>query len=140
MRRYACCLGILPSTYHVQEGYELEHVPHALLSLSGDFASDVRKGCEIVQSWLASVNACKRERVSAAHLKIALQCGGSYDSFSLPEAIGLSACIGTPSAALVGTLLLLQCRKLPYRMVCTRQFSAIGYVNPFSLINMASLT
>ena len=60
-----------------KEGYDLSHVSHALLSLSGDFSMDVNKGSATVRSWLDSVSSCKREAVSAAHLKIALQCGGS---------------------------------------------------------------
>lgn len=72
--------------------YALDAVPHAFLSLNADLETNLSKGEQIIQAWLEPANSAKRERVSASHLKLALQCGGS-DAFS-----GIS---GNPLAAWV---------------------------------------
>ncbi|MCB0189413.1 MAG: UxaA family hydrolase, partial [Caldilineaceae bacterium] len=79
--------GIEPVTnamveqYMIENGYELGHVRHRFLSLSGGFQENLAKGEAIVREWLPQVNQTARTAESIAHLKIALQCGGS-DAFS----------------------------------------------------------
>lgn len=79
--------GIEPITnailrdYMVAQGYALDAVPHQWLSLRGGFQENLAKGEAIVREWLPMVNATPRTAESLAHLKIALQCGGS-DAFS----------------------------------------------------------
>lgn len=68
-------------TYMVDNGYALDAVVHAFLSLTGGFQENLAKGETIVQGWLPTVNKIERTAESVAHLKIALQCGGS-DAFS----------------------------------------------------------
>lgn len=81
--------------YLLRHSYPLEAVTHAFLSLAaqpGDFKSQLDTGETVVRNWLEPANTCKREHVSIANLKLALQCGGS-DAFS-----GIS---GNPLAAWV---------------------------------------
>lgn len=78
--------------YMEANGYPLSDVLCHFLSLRGSFAEDLEQGERMVRSWLEAVNATARSEESAAHLKIALQCGGS-DAFS-----GIS---GNPLAAWV---------------------------------------
>lgn len=79
--------GIEPITnamllaYMHEHNYPLDDVPHAFLSLSGGFQENLSKGEALVREWLPVVNAMTRSEESIAHLKIALQCGGS-DAFS----------------------------------------------------------
>ena len=79
--------GIEPITnamlreYMEAHHYPLQDVPHEFLSLTGGFQANLAKGEAIVQNWLAQVNRTGRTEESLAHLKIALQCGGS-DAFS----------------------------------------------------------
>ena len=61
--------------------YPLDDVPHAFLSLSGGFQENLIQGETLVREWLPLVNATARTAESIAHLRIALQCGGS-DAFS----------------------------------------------------------
>lgn len=67
--------------YMADNGYPLSDVLFHFLSLKGGFAGNLEQGETIVKSWLEPVNAISRSQESAAHLKIALQCGGS-DAFS----------------------------------------------------------
>ena len=79
--------GLEPVTNQMVErylhdhGYPLDDVLHRFLSLSGGFQENLSKGATIVRDWLPMVNAAERTAESIAHLKIALQCGGS-DAFS----------------------------------------------------------
>jgi altronate dehydratase len=79
--------GIEPVTnamvqqYMVDNGYELDAVHHQFLSLTGGFQENLARGEAIVREWLPEVNQTARTAESVAHLKIALQCGGS-DAFS----------------------------------------------------------
>jgi altronate dehydratase len=61
--------------------FPLESVTHKFLSLQQNFTESLAEREAIVQRWLEPVNKQKRETVSASHLKLALQCGGS-DAFS----------------------------------------------------------
>jgi altronate dehydratase len=61
--------------------YPLDEVRHEFVSLSGDFSADLAVGETVLRQWLEPVNRDKRTTQSMAHLKIALQCGGS-DAFS----------------------------------------------------------
>ena len=63
------------------EGYPLREVVHEFLTLKGGFQENLDMGEAIVKGWLDTVNRTSRTDESAAHLKIALQCGGS-DAFS----------------------------------------------------------
>lgn len=78
--------------YMKAQGYPLEQVPHAFLSLNRGFAATLSHAETLVKSWLPEANSAKRQAVPVSHLKLALQCGGS-DAFS-----GVS---GNPLAAWV---------------------------------------
>lgn len=67
--------------YLQENHYPIADLPHAFLSLSGGFQENLTKGEALVRAWLPLVNAMTRTEESIAHLKIALQCGGS-DAFS----------------------------------------------------------
>ncbi len=67
--------------YLVEHDYPLDDLPHAFLSIQGGFQTAMSEAESIVRGWLAEVNATSRTPESLAHLKIALQCGGS-DAFS----------------------------------------------------------
>ncbi len=75
-----------------ENGYPLSDVPHRFVSLTGSFQANLDQCAEVVKGWLDQVNADQRTPQDLAHLKIALQCGGS-DAFS-----GIS---GNPLAAWV---------------------------------------
>lgn len=62
-------------------GYRVEGFPHRFLSIGGGWEAGMRQGEAIIRKWLPEVNRCERSSESAAHLKLALQCGGS-DAFS----------------------------------------------------------
>ncbi|RKU06833.1 altronate hydrolase [Candidatus Poribacteria bacterium] len=79
-------------TYMLREGYPLDDVVHRFYRLQEGFDADLASGAGIIKGWLESVNNVPRTEASLAHLKIALQCGGS-DAFS-----GIS---GNPLAAYV---------------------------------------
>ena len=79
-------------TYMAREGYALDEVVHHFYRLQGSFDTDLAGGAEIINGWLDNVDGVARTEQSLAHLKIALQCGGS-DAFS-----GVS---GNPLAAYV---------------------------------------
>ncbi len=79
-------------SYMEREGYALDDVVHRFYRLQGSFDADLANGAEIIKRWLGPVNSVPRTEASLAHLKIALQCGGS-DAFS-----GIS---GNPLAAYV---------------------------------------
>ena len=75
-----------------ENSYPLSDVPHRFVSLTGSFQANLDQCAEVVKGWLDQVNADQRTPQDLAHLKIALQCGGS-DAFS-----GIS---GNPLAAWV---------------------------------------
>lgn len=76
----------------LKNDYPLDEVPHHFLSLNDSFEANLAQGEALVTGWLEQVNQTARTEESVAHLKIALQCGGS-DAFS-----GIS---GNPLAAWV---------------------------------------
>ncbi len=82
----------LLKSYMEQHDYPLQRVPHVFRSMHGGFLDELDSAEELVRNWLPSVNETKRTPRSVAHLRIALQCGGS-DAFS-----GIS---GNPLAAWV---------------------------------------
>ena len=61
--------------------YPIDDLPHRFMSLTGPFQSNLEVGEAQVREWLPLVNQTKRTPESMAHLKLALQCGGS-DAFS----------------------------------------------------------
>lgn len=65
----------------IEQGYPLHETLHAFLSLGPSFEETLAQAERIVRGWLEPVNAMQRTSISAAHLKVALQCGGS-DAFS----------------------------------------------------------
>lgn len=67
--------------YLSENNYPIDQVPHAWLTLSGDLSGDLATGGGIVAGWMTEVNQTPRTPESLAHLKVALQCGGS-DAFS----------------------------------------------------------
>ena len=64
-----------------EQGYPLDAVPHAFLTLNHGLAAGLAEGERLVRGWLPSVSAARRTEESLSHLRIALQCGGS-DAFS----------------------------------------------------------
>ncbi len=64
-----------------EHGYPLDSVLHRFLALDGSFVDNLDAGAAVARAWLPQVNAMQRTDESVAHLKIALQCGGS-DAFS----------------------------------------------------------
>lgn len=78
--------------YMQTHDYPLDDVPHRFYTLSRGFHAELEYGEAVVDEWVDAVDRTPREAVSAAHLKLALQCGGS-DAFS-----GIS---GNPLAAWV---------------------------------------
>jgi altronate dehydratase len=62
-------------------GYPLHAVLHETLRLTGNFQADLERGTAIIEHWLAAIRPMSRTDVSLAHLRVALQCGGS-DAFS----------------------------------------------------------
>lgn len=81
-----------------KHGHALGSVPHAFLSLAGAWETALDAAAEIVRGWLPQVNAAERVPVSAAELKIALQCGGS-DAFS---GVSANPLIGWAAHRIVG--------------------------------------
>lgn len=67
--------------YIKEHNYPLHAVPHEWLTLEGELNQDLVRGEKIIRTWLEEVNQIKRTPESLAHLKVALQCGGS-DAFS----------------------------------------------------------
>jgi altronate dehydratase len=61
--------------------YPIDDLPHRFLSLTGPFQAALAEGEAQVRAWLPLVNRTSRTPESVAHLKLALQCGGS-DAFS----------------------------------------------------------
>ena len=88
---------VLRSFMH-DHGYPVADVPHAYLSLAGTWDSTQAEAEAIVRGWLPEVNANERTPVSAAELKIALQCGGS-DAFS---GVSANPLIGWAAHRIVG--------------------------------------
>ena len=81
-----------------EHGYPLDAVQHAFMSRHGAFEADLAHAAEIVAGWLEMVNATMRTPVSAAQIKIALQCGGS-DAFS---GVSANPLIGWAAHRIVG--------------------------------------
>ena len=67
--------------FMLSHAYPLQHTLHRFISLSSDFHSILDMASQQIEQWLPEVNAMSRSEQSAAHLKLALQCGGS-DAFS----------------------------------------------------------
>jgi altronate dehydratase len=68
-------------SFMLNHSYPLHETPHQFFSLDGAFVDSLARASEIVCGWLGLVDATQRTAQPAAHLKIALQCGGS-DAFS----------------------------------------------------------
>jgi altronate dehydratase len=68
-------------SYLEEHRYPIEDVPHAFMSLEGNFRADLEKARSVVRGWLEEVNEAQRTEEPASELKIGLQCGGS-DAFS----------------------------------------------------------
>jgi altronate dehydratase len=62
-------------------GYPLDDVPHAFVTVRDGLATELERCAGRVAGWLADVNEARRTTSALAHLKVALQCGGS-DAFS----------------------------------------------------------
>jgi altronate dehydratase len=63
------------------EGYDIDAVPHRFMSIRGGFEEHLAEGERIIAPWLDQLNQAQRTPQPLAHLKLALQCGGS-DAFS----------------------------------------------------------
>jgi altronate dehydratase len=63
------------------EHYPIQDARHAFLTVGQDFATALQKGEQIIRGWLPVLDADRRTTSDLAHLKVALQCGGS-DAFS----------------------------------------------------------
>ncbi|RXK54506.1 altronate hydrolase [Oleiharenicola lentus] len=64
-----------------ERGYPLADVPHAFLSITRGLSAALAEGEALVRGWLPAVAAQRRTAEPLAHLRVALQCGGS-DAFS----------------------------------------------------------
>ncbi|MDX1433422.1 MAG: UxaA family hydrolase [Gammaproteobacteria bacterium] len=62
-------------------GYALGDVLHEFFRIGADHASELARAESVVRAWVPAVAACARTEESVAHLRVALQCGGS-DAFS----------------------------------------------------------
>lgn len=82
--------GQMLEAYMRKNDYPLHEVLHQFETLRGGFTDDLKRNAKIVNSWFDIVNRVSRKKMSAGHLNIVLQCGGS-DSYS-----GIS---GNPLAA-----------------------------------------
>lgn len=67
--------------FMTENGYALDDVPHAFLSLRDGLAATLAKGETIVRGWLPVIAAQVRTPEPLSELRVALQCGGS-DAFS----------------------------------------------------------
>lgn len=67
--------------YLREHHYPISELPHAFVSLEGNFDSALAQGERIVQGWLEPVSRAQRAATPLSALKLALQCGGS-DAFS----------------------------------------------------------
>eukprot|EP01051_Picozoa_sp_SAG22_P012472 SAG22_NODE_1301_length_4800_cov_6.150394_3_plen_217_part_00 len=61
--------------------YPVEQQSLEWMSLTGDFAADIRKGQSIISEWYPKIAAMRREPLPLSGLFLAQQCGGS-DAFS----------------------------------------------------------
>ncbi len=68
-------------TYLAEHNYPLGQMPHHFLALSGNWDADLEAGECALRGWVDSVARTPRVALSAAGLRLALQCGGS-DAFS----------------------------------------------------------
>ena len=66
--------------YMVRNDYPLQHVPHHFMSIEGGFERHLLEGEQWIRNRLEEVGAERRDE-PLAHLRLALQCGGS-DAFS----------------------------------------------------------
>ena len=64
-----------------ERGAPLDATPHAFLRIETDVDRALDDGCAILARWVADASTARREPAPLAHLKVALQCGGS-DAFS----------------------------------------------------------
>ncbi len=67
--------------YMEENGYPLDAVPHRFMRIERNFVDQLQTAEEQIRAWLPTVDANVRTAESLAHLRIALQCGGS-DAFS----------------------------------------------------------
>jgi altronate dehydratase len=61
--------------------YAIGDVTHGFMELGADRETELERAAGIVRAWLQQVDGCERTTESVAHLRLALQCGGS-DAFS----------------------------------------------------------
>ena len=80
----------LMERYGLEQGDRFDYMT---IQESGGTRAAVRSGMERVQAMLPDANRVAREPVSAAHLKLALQCGGSdgYSGITANPALGAAA-------------------------------------------------
>ncbi|MBK1699111.1 UxaA family hydrolase [Rhodovibrio salinarum] len=80
----------LMERYGLQQGSRFDYMT---IQEAGGTRAAVSHGVERVQAMLPDANAIRREQVSAAHLKLALQCGGSdgYSGITANPALGAAA-------------------------------------------------
>ena len=69
------------AAYMESHGYAMDGALSRFLSIDGGFDAALDRGADILQGWLPRLDAVRRSSCDVAHLKIALQCGGS-DAFS----------------------------------------------------------
>jgi len=61
--------------------YAIGDVPHAFMELGAGRETELERADAILRGWLGKLDSCERTAESVAHLRLALQCGGS-DAFS----------------------------------------------------------
>ena len=64
-----------------ENGYAADAVPHRFMRIERDFVDQLETAEAQIRAWFPVVDANERTAESLAHLRIALQCGGS-DAFS----------------------------------------------------------
>jgi altronate dehydratase len=86
-------------------------VPHAVLTRTGAFTSDLARATEIVTPWVAEVAAQRRTTRPLSDLRIGLQCGGS-DAFSGVSANPLTGAVSRKVIRHGGTAVLAETDEL----------------------------
>ncbi len=99
-----CEQGTLDHLVHSQKLYRIASaesdgsddanaVPVLSMQNSGGTRATVEHGCEMVAGMLSRVNQVERTRVSASHLMLATECGGSdgYSGITANPALGVAA-------------------------------------------------
>lgn len=83
-------ISLLMETYGLKETADFQHMT---IQATGGTRKTVEEGIRRIEAMLPVANAASRETVSAEHLSVALQCGGSdgYSGITANPALGAAA-------------------------------------------------